>query len=141
MNNLIMLSTKADRKKPQAESGQAPKPAEIDVASQERGAPMQSRVGMSTISQYTCFFRGATGECGGSGKQNFDNIESTVKKLQQVGEKNESDVVNDPVQNSDVRSYIAFNKIKVQEQIARDQQNVRKSKEGQNSIFALMTVS
>ena len=32
-----------------------------------------------------------------------------------MGEQNQSDIVNDPVQTNDVRSYIAFDKIKVAE--------------------------
>ena len=66
---------------------------------------MQSRAGISTISQYTCFFRGAAGELGG--QKHCDNVQSTVKKLQKhVENKFVSDIVNDPVETSDVKAYI-----------------------------------
>ena len=61
MNNLIMLSTKADRNKPKPKDLNAPR----DNKAEQRGASMQSRYGKETKMQFTCFFRGANGETGG----------------------------------------------------------------------------
>ena len=98
MNNIIKLSTKADRNKPKNQK------ATDDVASKERGAPMTSRFGVSTKSSFTCFFRGAKGETGGIGHS--ENVESYVKKMKKRVEKNVSDVVNDPVEAHDVKNYM-----------------------------------
>lgn len=70
-------------------------------------------MGTSTKAQFTCFFRGAKGETGGKTFQ--EGSESTVKKLKQVGQggDNISDIVNEPVLASEVRTFIAFDKIKL----------------------------
>ena len=75
MNNLIKLSTKADR----IQKVKNNKAASTDVTANQRGAPMQSRFGISTKSQFTCFFRGANGETGGRGHS--DNVDSYVKQM------------------------------------------------------------
>ena len=46
MNNLVVLSTKADRRKPKEESNSAAMAKKRDKAAQERGAPMHSRPGV-----------------------------------------------------------------------------------------------
>ena len=46
-----------------------------------------------------------------------------------MGEKNQSDIVNEPVQTADVRSYITFNKIKTAENAVKQHLDPRKGKE------------
>ena len=72
---------------------------------------MQSRIGISTKSQFTCFFRGAKGETGGRSQ----TVESYVKNYKKRIEKNTSDIVNDPVEVRDVKEYIGADKIRQEE--------------------------
>lgn len=105
MNNLIKISTKADRAKPKSDAK-----AKADIAASRRGAAMLSRFGIATKGQYTCFFRGANGETGGL--HYSENTTSHVKQLKKPVDTNASDIINDPVEAHNVKDYIETDAIR-----------------------------
>ena len=65
---------------------------------------MLSRMGVSTKSTHTCFFRGAKGETGG--KAMNEKVKSQVDYTHHAAVQIVSDVCAEPVGKKDIKNYI-----------------------------------